>query len=259
MYRSFSYQSLMCARAHCAEDLGFDIPLLVLHFPHPLLGPFPFGVAVHRAAGFDDGEVFPPHSLADLLFLGQDQRTDHGEILPAEIGYRGETAQPPLIEQVHDKGLHGIVLVVAQCQLVAAQFLGGIVQRTPPHFGTQAAGIGLLSDIEHHPADVGALDDILDALLLKQLGNGGVITLHAAKAGVEGDGCHLIVDADEPPQPLQRQGKGNGILSAADTHCHPVSVLDHIVLCNGLAGQSHNSLHKWFSFASDFVYKKPAL
>ena len=102
---------------------------------------------------------------------GEHQRADHRQVLAGEVAHRRKAAEPPLVEQVHDKGLDGVVPVVAQRQLVAAQLLGGVVQGAPAHLGAEAAGVVLVPDLEHYPADVGAADLIGDPLGGKEAGD----------------------------------------------------------------------------------------
>ncbi len=80
-------------------------------------------------------------------------------------------ALPP---EIHVKGLHGIVQMMAQRHLVAAQFLRSSVQCTPPHLGAEGAGILLVPVVEHDGADQGAADLIGDIILGKRLASSAV-------------------------------------------------------------------------------------
>ena len=65
----------------------------------------------------------------DVLLRGVNHRADHGQVGAGEVGHRGEGGQAALIEQAEEEGLQGVLPVVPQGDLVAAQAAGGVVER----------------------------------------------------------------------------------------------------------------------------------
>ena len=103
---------------------------------HKFLGLFPHGNTVGGAAALHDGQARLPHGALHLVLGCQQHGADEGEIPLGEVGYRREAADASLPPEVHIKGLHGIVQMMPQRHLVAAQLLRGGVQRAPPQLGT---------------------------------------------------------------------------------------------------------------------------
>jgi hypothetical protein len=208
-----------------------------------LLGLFAHGHAVSRADALDDGQPLGVHCGNDLLLGGQQHGPDEGEVPARKVGDRREAADAALPPEIHVKGLHGIVQMVAQRHLVAAQFLRCRVQCTAPQLGAQGAGVLLLTVVEHHRADLGTADLIGDIVLGKQLLQYGVIHGPAAELRVQRDGLHRKIKADVLAQFGKADGKGHAVLAAGNAHHHLVAGGDHFIVLHSLAHQAAQTLH----------------
>ena len=72
----------------------------------------------------------------------------------SSMGHRLEAADAALVEQAHEKGLHRVVMVVPQGDLVDALGQQRFVQRAASHFGAHGAGVLLLSVVKNDRADL---------------------------------------------------------------------------------------------------------
>ena len=97
---------------HGAKQPLFEAFVFLFHGPEPILGPLAGGDPIHGAAALDHRQALVLYCLADVVLWGKDHRPDHGQILAGKIGDRGKAADPPLVEQVHHKGLHRVVVVM---------------------------------------------------------------------------------------------------------------------------------------------------
>lgn len=81
-----------------------------------------------RTGVVNDGELQLPGKLDDMLFGHVDHGPDDRHVHPAQIGHGREQMQTPLKKKAHEEGLHHILPVMTQGHLVAAMFLGQIVE-----------------------------------------------------------------------------------------------------------------------------------
>ena len=211
--------------------------------PDEVLRLLPGGGAVGGAAALDNGIAFLPDGGGHLGLGGQQHGPDQGQVPPGQIGHRGKAADPPLPPEVHIKGLDGVVQMMAQGHLVAAQLLSRRVKGAPPQLGAEGAGVFLFAVVKDHRADVGAADLVGDARSPKQGFQRRVVGGLPAELGVEGDGLNLVVEADVVPQKGQAHGQGNAVLAARYPHQHPVPGAEHLVILDGLPHQTAEPLH----------------
>ena len=86
------------------------------------------GVLHHR-------QLQPPGHPADLLLPAVQQGADLGDAGAVQVRHRLEARRCALEQQVHQQSLDGVVIVVAQGDLVAARGERRGVQRAFAHFG----------------------------------------------------------------------------------------------------------------------------
>ena len=82
---------------------------------------------------------------------------------------------------------------------------------------------------------MGALQNVFNAVFLAEPCNRGIVPLHPAEHGVEGDSNKLVVYADEAPKLYQSQKQGKAVLAARNSHRNAVAVLNQVELLNCLA------------------------
>ena len=146
----------------------------------------------------DDGQLVFFRKMRDGLFAYVEHGPDLRDAGAAEIRYGLKAADAALVKKAHEKRFDGIVKVMAQRDLVAAQFQQHIVQRAPAHFCAHGAGVLLVPVLENDRADLRLFDLIWHVQLRAQLRHRGKI--HARQAHVDGDGLQLIRDGIIPPQ-----------------------------------------------------------
>ena len=137
----------------------------------------------------DDGQLMAEGGIADHPLPAVEQRADLRNIGPVQISHRLEAGQPPLVKQRQKKGLHRIVKMVAQGDLVQLQLLHGVVDGSPTHLGAHGAGILFLAHIEDDLKDLGLNDMVRHIQLPAQFLHPAEV--HLRHAGVDGDGVEL--------------------------------------------------------------------
>lgn len=139
---------------HGTEGALFQLGIAALEFVDQVFDLLALGIAVSGTRIVDHGQLEALGGVADKIFSAVEQGADLGDVGAAEIGDGLKAGQPPLENKGHVKGLHGIVIVVAQGDLPNASLLHGLMQGTPAELGAQRAGVLLLLDIEDHVVDV---------------------------------------------------------------------------------------------------------
>ena len=147
------------------------------------------------------------------------------------------------MKQIHYKSLHRIVIMVPQCNFVAAELLGRIVQRSAAHPGAQAAGIGFFSGLEHNRPNFRFQYMIRHSHTLAHLPDRPIVGALPIPPWIQCDANQLKWNADKFLQSSQSSRQRNRILSAADSHSNPIARFNHPVFLNGFAHIPHNPLH----------------
>ena len=163
----------------------------------------------------------------NVLLMDAIKRPDQrhaGEIFAVELGRHGLQLRP--VKHAQHRGLHHIVEMVPQSDLIAAQRPGLTVEMAPAHPGAEIAGVlfRAVGHAKHIALKNGDGDAQQLGIVQELLPVFGVIArIHHQKAQLEGD---LAVG----PQLLHELGQQHGILSAGDADGDPVAGLDQPIL-----------------------------
>ena len=222
-----------------------ESPVGAAALPDEVLGVLPGGHAVGGAAAFHDGEARLLHGSAHLLLGGEEERPDEGQAPVGQLRHRRKAADAALPPEIHVKGLDGVVEVMAQRHLVAAQLFGGGMESAPAQIGAERAGIFLLSVVEDDGADEGAAHLVGHTVLPEKGFQRGVVHRLAPELGVEGDGCHLKGKAEVLPQLRKAHRQGYAVLAARNAHEDAVAGGKHLILLDGFAHQAAEPLHRF--------------
>ncbi len=106
------------------------------------------GVVDHRE--LEAGNRLPDHGLADI-----EKGADLGDVRAVQIGYGVEAGQAALIKQGEEEGLHCVVIVVAQGDLVNARLQQGAVWRSPGAFWRRGRRDFLPPGLKDHMVHLG--------------------------------------------------------------------------------------------------------
>ncbi len=210
---------------------------------HETLGGGAGGFAVHRAAAFHHRRGHGGGGAGYFVLPRQHQRPNNRKLTAGQPGDRGKTADAPLAEKVHVEGFHGVVQVVAEGNLVAAQALRPGVQGAPAHFGAQGAGVCLAPHLEDERPDVRAKHGVGNAGGLEEGGKGAVVGILPGKAGVQREGLHGEGMLEVGGKTLEGQGEGYAVLPAGDADANRIARGEHAIQLHGLAAQSLKALH----------------
>ena len=183
--------------------------------------------------------------MADQDLSAVEQRADLGNTGAVKEGDGLEAGQAAFVEQGEEKGLDGVIVVMAQGDLGDPHILDGVVQSAPAHLGAHGTGVFLLAQIEDHVVDLTIYNGIGDVDLLAVFGHGREI--HALPAvsmtHIQGNGDHLKGDGIELAQLGQSGEQHEGVLAAGHAHGDGVAGLDHIVVFHTAAGKGENLVH----------------
>ena len=142
---------------------------------------------------------------------------------------------------------------MTQRYLVAACVLSGVMESAPAELCAQAAGVQLFADIKNYLPDVRGDKAVFNSRLAAHLSHAAVVPLHAAEAWVKGNGDHIVIDADEPPQLDKPFKQHKAVLAARNAYGDPVAVLYHVKLLNSLSHISKHFLHYPHLFLCDII------
>lgn len=200
-----------------------------------------FGVAVGGAGIVDHrqgqpGGGVPDHGLADV-----EQGADLGDVGAVQVGHGMKAGQPAFVEQREKKGLHRVVVVVAQGHCVDARLLQGGVEGPPAHFGAQGAGVFLLpclkDDMVHLGGDAVKGDPQVPAVVVQ----GGQV--HPRCAHVHREGFHRKAPREKPGKAGQRGQQHQGVLPPGHADGDPLAGGDHVIVRHTAAEQAEDFLH----------------
>ena len=157
-----------------------------------------------------------------------------------QIGYRLETADPALKQQGHHEGLHRVVIVVPQRQLVEAPLHNCLIQGAPAHFRAQGAGILLLTVVKNNGSNFRLHNGIGYADIPAQRFYARVVH---SQPHVDGKCLQFKGLVEIRPQARQQGEQHQRVLSAGNANGNPVSLLNHIIVVHAPADKAHKLLH----------------
>ncbi len=114
----------------------------------------PLGMLVGGTDVVDDGQFIFLGKMRDSLFSDIEHGADLRDAGAAEIRYGLKAADAALVEKAHEKCFNGIVKMVTERDLVAAQFQQHVVQRTAAHFRAHRTRVFLVPVIKDNRADL---------------------------------------------------------------------------------------------------------
>ena len=201
------------------------------------------GHAVRRAAAFDNGQLRTVHGASDSRFFAENKRTNKIQILAGKVALRGKAADLSAVEQVHQKGLYGIVKMMTERDLLAAGFFCHVVQNAAAHPRTKAAGIFFLPVLEDDLSEVGTANAVFDVPFPAQRLDLAVIGLHTVEAGVSRQSDDLVFPGIISSHHRECIEKIHGILAAGNAYGDAVAFIDHIIFFRCGANMTHQILH----------------
>lgn len=207
------------------------------------------GVLVLRTKACDEGEVgIVVYKITNVLFGRIDERTDHGDVLAAEVGDGREGAYAALVHQIQHKCVDDVVVVMAERQLVAVRLNAGIVQYSASHSGAKRAGIALLAFVEDEIGKLGLFFDKLDAVFGAKIAKRGKV--RSLKAHIDRYSHDLVVYGVKPFQINKRAEQGKRVLAARKTDGYSVSIFDHFIIvdCAARCAQYSSDSDKFHVF-----------
>ena len=225
---------------HGAEDPVLQVRVGGGKGVNKVLDLLTLGVLVRGTDVVDHGQIHAVGKVADGLLRQVQHGPDLGNAGFVQVGHGLKAADAALKQQGHKEGLHGIVVVVAQGDLVAAPVQKGLVQGAPAHFGAHGAGVLLMAMVEDDGTDLrvnGGVGDIQPAAQLRHRGK-----IHAGKAHVDGDGLQGEGAGMVLPEPGQQGQKGQRILAARHADGDLIAGGDHMIVLHAAADQTHEFL-----------------
>ena len=136
---------------HAPEYMGLYAGVCFFHFPYEVLYLHALGLCLIICAGGTGvrelaGALYkvqavavPPRLDGVLPDVVKGAYKLHAlEVCAVELGHHGLHLRPP--QHTHEYSLYNVVIVVAQCYLVAAQLLCVAVEIPPAHSGAEVAG-----------------------------------------------------------------------------------------------------------------------
>ena len=229
---------------HGRKDLLPQVGVVLGQGADELLDLLALGVAVGGAGVEDHRQPLHLRRLPEHPLRAVEQRPDLGDVGAVQIGHRLEAGDPPLVKEGEEKGLDGVVKVVAQGDLGDAPVPDGVVKGPPPHLGAHGAGVLLLPQVEDDVVDLRGQKGVGDLQRLAVGRHRGEVhplaPVHAAH--VQGEGLHREGLGVKLRQLGQGGQQGEGVLSPGDPHGDPVPRLDHVVVLHAAAGIAYNSI-----------------
>ena len=201
-------------------------------------------MSVHRAGVLHHRQPEPRRHPPDVLLLTVQQRADLGDVRPIQIRHRLEAADAPLKQQVHQKCLHRVVVVVTQRDLADAPLRQRRVQAAPPQLGAQGAGIFLLPLLKHDVVHRHGDADVRHVQRRAVVGDGRKV--HTRHPRLQRDGLHLKGLGVKRPQTRQRRQRQQAVLAAGHAYRHRLPRLDHVVVLHTAADKPQYMLHTVF-------------
>ena len=227
---------------HGVEQVGADLGAHRLEGVDELLHFLPLGgldaVGCRQGAFFrelagalEEGKavfVAPPLHIVFADVVEGTQELHAGTARAGELRQHG--ADLAGVENAQEERFDGVIEVMSQGDLAAAQAAGLAVQEAPAHAGAQIAG--RLFHVKHGVENIrlekgqgnaqkGCV--VLDGLAVRRR----IARIHAQVQDLEGE---LVA----PLQLLEQLGQQHGILAAGNTHGNLVAGLDHVIIADGL-------------------------
>ena len=186
------------------------------------------------------GQRLPDHGLADI-----EKGAELGDVRAVQIGYGVEAGQAALIKQGEEEGLHCVVIVVAQGDLVNARLQQGGVEGAPAHFGAEGAGIFLPPGLKDHMVHLGGNPVEGDAQLPAVVRQRRQV--HARGPHVHRKGLHGKAPRIKLCQPGQGGQQHQGVLPPGYPHGHPLPGGDHIIVLHTPTEKTEDLLHDGYT------------
>ena len=177
--------------------------------------------------------------MVNRLFVNIQHRTNLNHAGAVKFCYRLKAADSSLENQRHQKGLHRIVVMMPQRQLVISSVKQRLIQRAAAHFGAHGAGILFLAVVKNNWRNLRLYNGIGNLQLLAQLRDGAVIHTQTHVNGNSPQLEELIIAS----QPCQQGQQHQGIFAAGNTDRNFVPLFNHAVVLHTLADHAHKLLH----------------
>lgn len=192
----------------------------------------------------DDREFHAPRVFGDVRFRAVGERTDDDMSLVVgyQLGWHGlELAAE---EHVEEEGMYHVVPMVAESDLVAAEFLGSPVNNAATQAGTQRArclafgnlflddGVGV--GLDNPVFDAQAVEILRQDMFWKT----GLLLVEIHGNQAEFDRCALL-------QGHQHIEQGVGVLAPRQANQDGVAILDHVVVADGFANAAFEEFAKF--------------
>ena len=220
-----------CTLTHPCGEVVVEVRVIPAEHFNQLLDGLACGVAVVGAGRGDRREAVVLDRVDDFLLAEVDEGADDGNVRLIEIGFGTERVQLPRVEQTHEKGLHGIVMVMRVGDLIHMVCCGIVVDcaASEERAGKAGAFVILLRnracDIDIHNL-VGNIE--LLAECRNRIGVKGIVELR-----IDGE-CR---DGKISFQTLAQDGEGVGekdaVLAARYADQDTVALLDQFELHDG--------------------------
>ena len=191
------------------------------------------GLGAAQVAG-DDREGHAPGELGDVRLAAVGERPDHhvAAVVGEQLGrHRLEAAGE---EEVEEQRLEDVLAMVPQGDLVGADLLGEAVEGAAPQpRAERAGGLALGGLLLDHRVGVALEDMVLDADTVQVLGQ--YVLGEARLLLVKVDRHQREVHRGVALQAAQDLQQGVAVLAAGEAHHHPVAIVDHAVVDDGVA------------------------
>ena len=127
--------------SHGTENISFDFTITPVELLQQGFYLLSLGILNGWTSIFKFREMFIPCKTPDNIFIRKSKgANDDKATLKKRLQWRHGTDFTG-ITYIHKKGLNDIILVVTQCNLVTAEFIGNFKKPFPSQPGTQETGI----------------------------------------------------------------------------------------------------------------------
>ena len=177
------------------------------------------------------------YGLADFFFPEVNERADNGQLSSVKICYRGKGVELSRVQKAHQKGFHGIVMMVGIGDFIYAMLCGVAVDGAPAEKRAGIAGIFVRCGGDG-AGDI-HINDIVGYAQPGHKAPGSVnvkerwASLFIFEQGIDGQGGQFKILL----QPLLQYGHGigqkNAVLAAGNAQKDVVAILYHIKFHNG--------------------------
>ena len=220
-----------CALAHPCSEVIIEVWIVCAEVCNQLLNRLARGVAVVRAGGGDRREAVVLNRVDDLLLAKVDKGADDGDIRLVEVGLGAEGVQLPRVEQAHEKGLHGIIMVMRVGDLIHLVRYGVAVDCAAPKERAGEAGAFVVL-LRNRTCDIDIHNLIGDIELLAECCN-RIGIKRIVKLRIDGECRDGKISFQTLAQDGERVGEKDAVLAARYTDQDAVALLDQLELHDG--------------------------